>query len=109
MAASSGARLMLIARNQQALQALAQELSGKGADIDFAVADVSDSGQLQMAATGPLPVSAASTPGSTTRDFRSMADVLMCPSASRGSCPAARETAERERVNAPAAPAGSRA
>jgi short chain dehydrogenase len=43
-------RLMLIARNEQALQALAWELSGKGANVEHMVADISDSDRLQMVA-----------------------------------------------------------
>ncbi|MGY6118509.1 SDR family oxidoreductase [Paraburkholderia strydomiana] len=50
LAASKGARLMLIARDEEALTALARQLGDQGALVDYAVADVSNAGQLQAAA-----------------------------------------------------------
>lgn len=40
MAAAEGARLLLVARNGEALAAIAEELRMDGADVDFVVADV---------------------------------------------------------------------
>jgi short-subunit dehydrogenase len=49
LAAERGARLMLIARNGEALETLARELTAKGAQVEHAVADVGDADQLQKA------------------------------------------------------------
>ncbi|MEC5409729.1 SDR family oxidoreductase [Paraburkholderia sp. MPAMCS5] len=50
LAASRGARVMLIARDEAALGALATQLGDQGALVDYAVADVSHAEQLQAAA-----------------------------------------------------------
>lgn len=50
MAAGKGARLMLVARNEDALKQLAAELTGRGAGVTYAVADVGDEGQVRRAA-----------------------------------------------------------
>lgn len=51
LAAKRGAQLMLISRSEEALKALAQELRGQGAEVDYAVADVADEPQLRAAAS----------------------------------------------------------
>lgn len=48
-AAAAGARLFLVARNQDALDTLAAEIRAGGGKADFAVADVSDKAQLEAA------------------------------------------------------------
>ncbi len=50
MAAGRGARLVLVARNEDALKQLTAELTGKGADVAYVVADVGDPAQVQRAA-----------------------------------------------------------
>ncbi|SAK99396.1 short chain dehydrogenase [Caballeronia fortuita] len=55
MAASKGARLMLVARDEQALTGLVAELSREGGDrIAHAAADVGDRAQLQAAADAAI-------------------------------------------------------
>ncbi|MBK1657737.1 SDR family oxidoreductase [Paracraurococcus ruber] len=49
-AAQAGARVFLISRNAEALQRIAEELRGRGAQADFAAADVGDQAALQAAA-----------------------------------------------------------
>ncbi|MFU8815802.1 MAG: SDR family oxidoreductase [Pseudomonadales bacterium] len=49
-AAKRGARLMLVARNEQALGQLSEELNGNGTETAFVVADVGDEAQVQHAA-----------------------------------------------------------
>ncbi len=48
-AARRGARLLLIARNEEALGHIRDELRAQGAEAEYAVADVSDHGQLEAA------------------------------------------------------------
>lgn len=50
-AAAHGARLVLVARNGEALAKLAEELAGQGAQVATVVADVADSKQLRQAST----------------------------------------------------------
>ncbi|WOD16013.1 SDR family oxidoreductase [Paraburkholderia kirstenboschensis] len=50
LAASKGARLMLVARDEEALTALARQLGDQGALVEYTVADVSNAEQLQAAA-----------------------------------------------------------
>ncbi len=50
LAARKGARLVLIARNETALQALTQELNASGTKAVFSVADVADESALERAA-----------------------------------------------------------
>jgi short-subunit dehydrogenase len=50
MAASRGARLVLVARNEDALKQLTAELTGKGGEVAYVVADVGDQAQVQRAA-----------------------------------------------------------
>ncbi len=49
-AASRGAKLLLVSRNEQALRALCEELKARGGTANFAVADVADLGAVQAAA-----------------------------------------------------------
>lgn len=49
LAASRGARLLLIARNEEALRQLAEELAGKGGQVRWLAADVADEAQLRRA------------------------------------------------------------
>ncbi|MFC7475575.1 SDR family oxidoreductase [Dankookia sp. GCM10030260] len=49
-AARAGARVFLISRNEAALRTIAEELRGRGAQADFAVADVGDQKALEAAA-----------------------------------------------------------
>ncbi|GGC27492.1 glucose a-dehydrogenase YxnA [Siccirubricoccus deserti] len=50
MAAQAGARVMLIARNEEALRTIVEELRGRGASADYAVADVGRLPELEAAA-----------------------------------------------------------
>jgi short-subunit dehydrogenase len=50
MAAQAGARVMLIARNEAALKTIIEELRGRGAAADYAVADVGKLPELDAAA-----------------------------------------------------------
>lgn len=50
MAARRGARLVLIARNEDALRQLSAELTGRGGEVAYAVADVGDEAQVRRAA-----------------------------------------------------------
>ena len=50
MAARRGARLLLVARNEEALRTLCEELRRGGAVAEFAVADVADRAQVEAAA-----------------------------------------------------------
>ncbi|WP_276611252.1 SDR family oxidoreductase [Lichenicoccus roseus] len=49
MLAEHGAKLFLVARNEEALRALSAEIRGKGGTADYAVADVADYEHLQAA------------------------------------------------------------
>ncbi|TCZ66114.1 SDR family oxidoreductase [Roseicella aquatilis] len=49
-AAQAGARVFLISRNEEALRQIVEELRGRGAQADFAVADVGDRAALEAAA-----------------------------------------------------------
>ena len=49
MAAKQGAKLLLIARNEDALRLIRDELRADGAEAEYAVADVSDRAQLEAA------------------------------------------------------------
>lgn len=49
LAAERGARVMLIARNEEALRQIVADIAAKGGQADFAVADVGDRDQLQAA------------------------------------------------------------
>ncbi len=49
-AAAQGAKLLLVARHEQALRALCEELKARGGAADFAVADVADLGAVQAVA-----------------------------------------------------------
>jgi short-subunit dehydrogenase len=49
-AAQAGARVFLIARNEDALKTIVEELRGRGAEADYAVADVGKLDQLESAA-----------------------------------------------------------
>ncbi|HEY3699899.1 MAG TPA: SDR family oxidoreductase [Spongiibacteraceae bacterium] len=50
LAAERGAKLVLVARNETALKTIAEELSGKGAQARWVVADVADEAELRRAA-----------------------------------------------------------
>jgi short-subunit dehydrogenase len=50
LAADKGAKLVLVARNEQALKELADEINSKGGEAIFVAADVADEGDLQGAA-----------------------------------------------------------
>ena len=50
MAATRGARLVLVARNEEALKQLNAELTGKGAEVTYVVADVGDEAQVRQVA-----------------------------------------------------------
>src|SRR5438046_5858118 len=50
MAANNGARLMLISRNQKALEKLADELNKNGGEVRYATADVASESELNKAA-----------------------------------------------------------
>jgi short-subunit dehydrogenase len=54
MAASKGAKLVLVARNQQVLEELTNELTTSGSQAIFSVADVADEAALQQAATAAV-------------------------------------------------------
>lgn len=54
MAARKGARLVLIARNEEALRQLADELNGKNTEAIYFVADVADENALQNAADAAI-------------------------------------------------------
>lgn len=54
MAARRGARLMLIARNEEALQRLSSELETEGTDVRYHAADVADEGELKRASTDAI-------------------------------------------------------
>lgn len=49
LAAERGARVMLISRNEDALRRIVADITAKGGQADFAVADVGDHDQLQAA------------------------------------------------------------
>ena len=49
-AAARGAKLLLVARNEQALRALCEELTARGAVANYAVADVADAGGMAQVA-----------------------------------------------------------
>lgn len=49
-AAERGARLMLVARNEDALRQVCEEIRARGGTADFAVADVGDADQVERAA-----------------------------------------------------------
>ena len=53
LAAERGASLMLLARSQQALQRIREELSAGGATVDIAVVDVADRDALERIAAVP--------------------------------------------------------
>jgi short-subunit dehydrogenase len=50
MAAAKGAKLVLVARNEEALRELSDELSAKGAHVIFSIGDVADETVLRRAA-----------------------------------------------------------
>ena len=50
MACEAGAQVLLVARNEAALQRIVQELRGRGGRADYAVADVADQAALEAAA-----------------------------------------------------------
>src|SRR5687767_5341040 len=50
MAAEKGAKLVLIARNEEALRQLADELSAEGARVIYSIGDVADEKVLRRAA-----------------------------------------------------------
>ncbi len=50
LASERGAKLMLVARNEEALTELCTELKAKGGQAEYAVADVADHAQVQAAA-----------------------------------------------------------
>lgn len=54
LAARRGARLMLVARNEEALKTLAAELTEAGTDAAYAVADVANEERLQAAADATI-------------------------------------------------------
>jgi short-subunit dehydrogenase len=54
MAAKQGARLMLVARNENALKKLANELNKNGSQARYAVADVANEGELKAAAADAI-------------------------------------------------------
>ena len=50
LAARRGARVMLVARNEEALRGIVAEIRGRGGQADYAVADVADRDALEAAA-----------------------------------------------------------
>jgi short-subunit dehydrogenase len=50
LAAKRGARLLLVSRNENALRSVSEELRVRGAEVDYAQADVADETQLRGAA-----------------------------------------------------------
>ena len=54
MAAERGARLVLVARNEEALRKISSELSADGANVRFVAADVADAGALKKAADAAI-------------------------------------------------------
>ncbi len=56
LASEQGARLLLVARNEDALKSLCAELNGAGGDADYAVADVADKAQMEAAAAKAVAV-----------------------------------------------------
>ena len=50
MAAAAGAKLLLVARNEDALRRLRDELTGKSRHVDYQVADVADRAQVEAVA-----------------------------------------------------------
>jgi short-subunit dehydrogenase len=54
LAARQGARLMLIARNEDALEELVAELTAAGTQAEYAVADVANEAQLRAAADATI-------------------------------------------------------
>ncbi len=50
LAAKRGAKVMLVARNEEALKNIAARLSAQGAEVRWAVADVANEGELRAAA-----------------------------------------------------------
>jgi short-subunit dehydrogenase len=53
-AAARGATLMLVARNEEALKAVCEDLSGKGAKVAWCVADVGDEAQVRAVAQATI-------------------------------------------------------
>ena len=54
--AERGAKLMLVARNKEALTAVRDELRGKGSTAEYVVADVADAAQVDAAAAKAIEV-----------------------------------------------------
>ena len=56
LASERGARLLLVARNEEALATVCAELKSKGGQAEYAVADVADRGQVDAAAARAIQV-----------------------------------------------------
>ena len=80
-AAERGARLVLVARNEAALEELAGEIKAKGGEAIAVAADVAKPRRSASASpTRRSTASAVSIPGSTTRRWRSTEPSSRCRS-----------------------------